>query len=260
MKRSTRYIKGLGNSALGLRIRDASTYWNFTTSGWVGTESSNTRVLLTEYPDAGDSVESNYQVSFTPPNGLYDIEIFVISTWETISTGDTSVGQIGDIYSLIGTAGAGLTSIGDSSGVSTLLERVSGNLTTTNGKVDINDKTGFSGVATNMVPDLSAEISAIKAKTDHLPTGIRKNIAQSNFAFYMRLSNNHISPATGKIISASRSIDGGAFVTCTNTATEIGNGFYKINLSASDLNGDIISLRFTTTEADATVITIKTTP
>ena len=57
----------------------------------------------------------------------------------------------------------------DSSGITTLLSRIAGALTITGGKVDVNDKTGFSGTATNMVPDVSADVTAIKAKTDNLP-------------------------------------------------------------------------------------------
>ena len=50
--------------------------------------------------------------------------------------------------------------------------------------------------------------------------------------------------------------------TCEATiaATEISNGLYKIDLAAADLNGDTVTLRFTGTGADATILTIATQP
>jgi len=89
-------------------------------------------------------------------------------------------------------------------------------------------------------------------------SGIQKNTALNNFSFFMYSSTDHVSGATGKTITAQRSIDGGAFASCANGASEVAYGFYKINLAAADLNGDMVSLRFTATGADPTVIVIKT--
>jgi hypothetical protein len=88
----------------------------------------------------------------------------------------------------------------------------------------------------------------------------KKNTALSNFPFYLVLSSDHVTPATGKTVSAYRSIDGGAFAACTNSPTEISNGFYKIDLSAADMNGDTISLRFSATGADQRPAIILTQP
>jgi hypothetical protein len=57
-------------------------------------------------------------------------------------------------------------------------------------------------------------------------------------------------PAPSLTVTATRSIDGAAFGACANSASEIGNGWYKINLAAADLNGAVIILRFTATGAD----------
>lgn len=105
---------------------------------------------------------------------------------------------------------------------------------------------------------LDALIDAIKAKTDNLPEGIKKNTSLNNFEFLMVLSSDHVTGAAGKTITATRSIDGGAFGACTNSASEVANGIYKINLAAADLNGDIITLKFTAADCDARIITIKT--
>lgn len=106
--------------------------------------------------------------------------------------------------------------------------------------------------------DIMTSIDAIQAKTDNLPEGIQKNTALSNFEFVMCSSSDHISPATGLTVTAQRSIDGGAFAACANSVTEVGSGVYKINLAGADLNGTVITLKFTATGADATLITVKT--
>lgn len=87
---------------------------------------------------------------------------------------------------------------------------------------------------------------------------IKKNTAFANFEFLMVDSVDHITPDTGLTITATRSIDGGAFAACTNAATEVSAGIYKIDLSAADLNGNFITLKFTAAGADARYIPIAT--
>lgn len=107
--------------------------------------------------------------------------------------------------------------------------------------------------------DHTASIAAIKAITDLLPSGIKKNTALTNFEFYMVLAADHISPATGKTIVCQRSIDGGAFANCnTVNATEVSAGVYKLDLAASDLNGNVITFKFTEALCDTRMVTIKT--
>jgi hypothetical protein len=105
---------------------------------------------------------------------------------------------------------------------------------------------------------VDTNVDAIKAKTDNLPDGIKKNTALNGFPFYMVDSTDDISGKTGLTVTASRAIDGAAFASCTNSPTEISGGAYKINLSASDLNGDTIMLKFTATGANDTILTIVT--
>lgn len=128
-----------------------------------------------------------------------------------------------------------------------------------------------SGLATqasvNTIDDfLDTEVAAILAAVDtevasilaSLPDGFTKNTAFSNFEFLMVDELDNVTGKTGLSITAARSIDGGAFAGCANTASEVANGLYKINLAASDLNGDMITFKFTSAGADATFITIKT--
>ncbi len=66
-------------------------------------------------------------------------------------------------------------------------------------------------------------------------------------------------PRTGLSVVPQRSIDGAAFGACDNAVSEVTNGWYKIDLSSSDLNGTVIALRFTATGAqdnDKTVVMV----
>lgn len=103
-------------------------------------------------------------------------------------------------------------------------------------------------------------ISAIKAKSDNLPGGVMRNTPLLNFTFTLFSSSDHITPITGRSVTAQRSLDGAAFAACSNGATEIGYGVYKINLTAADTNADMLALRFTAAGADPCNVTILTEP
>jgi len=93
-----------------------------------------------------------------------------------------------------------------------------------------------------------------------LPARITKNTALSAFSFIMVSSTDHVTPTTGLTVTATRSLDGAAFEACANAVSEIGSGWYKIDLAAADLNANIVALKFTATGADATNLTIPTQP
>ncbi len=105
--------------------------------------------------------------------------------------------------------------------------------------------------------NLPADVDQIKGD---LPSRITKNVALNNFMFLMIDSADHITGKTGLTVTAQRSIDGAAFASCANAVSEVSNGIYKINLAAADLNGNVITLLFTATGADARLITIVTQP
>jgi len=105
---------------------------------------------------------------------------------------------------------------------------------------------------------VGSNVTSIKAKTDLLPEGIKTNQALANFSFFMADATDHVTGKTGLAITAERSIDGGVFAACTNSASEIGSGFYKIDLAAADLAGTMVILRFAGSGADATAVTLKT--
>lgn len=93
---------------------------------------------------------------------------------------------------------------------------------------------------------------------------LKKNKPLSAYEFLMTDSTNH-NPATGKTVTVTRSIDGGAFAATTaGTATEITSpsavGIYKIDLSASDLNGTVVTLRMAATTCDDLFTTLILEP
>lgn len=86
--------------------------------------------------------------------------------------------------------------------------------------------------------------------------GIKKNTALSAYEFAMVDTSG--TPRTSLTVTATRSIDGGAFASCANSVSELSAGVYKIDLANTDLNGRVITLRFTATGAQDRLITIVT--
>lgn len=90
-------------------------------------------------------------------------------------------------------------------------------------------------------------------------TTFKKNAAKSSVMLYMELTAG--GPATGKTVTVQVSKDGGAFANITfgsGTATEVSNGFYKFDLSATELNADVVALKATATACNQTSATIFT--
>lgn len=125
----------------------------------------------------------------------------------------------------------------------------------TSGKVTVvtnDDKTGYAltGAADQSIADLI------------LPP---KNTAFSDIEFLFVAASDHVTPVTGATgTGVTRSIDGGAFGAGTGSLAEVGNGIYQYDASAADMNGSIITFRFTGTGGtpgapDDSFVTVKTT-
>lgn len=102
------------------------------------------------------------------------------------------------------------------------------------------------------------KVWATTARTLTSITGIQKNVALANFEFFMRDSTDHVSGKTGLTVTGTVSIDGAAFGALTNSVSEVASGVYKVSLAAADVNGSVITLKFTATGADPTLITVVT--
>lgn len=97
-------------------------------------------------------------------------------------------------------------------------------------------------------------LAAIKADTV-VPA---RNVAFSNMPILMVLTSDHATPATGLTVTGERSIDGGVFSSVAGTIAEVSNGIYKFNATQADMNGDIITFRFSSATADDIFLTIRT--
>ncbi len=167
--------------------------------------------------------------------------------------------------------GAGQSQIISAYNGSTKVATIAGTWATTPDSTSVFTIAAFGPVQATVSGTVNANViqwlgASVTADSGGLPqvtvgTGIKTNTALNGFQFVMTDSTNHNPLAgLGTGITAQRSINGGAFASCTNTPTEISNGLYTINLSASDLNGKTIDLRFSDTGADDLNILLITTP
>lgn len=109
-------------------------------------------------------------------------------------------------------------------------------------------------------PDYSQASESVVCQPVKMQNGqieVKKNQPLPAFMFVM-LDVVNQNPISGLAPVAQRSLDGGPFAQCDNLVTEVGNGFYKIDLTAADLNADVVGLRFYALGADDTLATIIT--
>ncbi len=108
------------------------------------------------------------------------------------------------------------------------------------------DAIGASEIAANAITSSElADSAAQKIRDEILPT---QNATFNNIMFLFVDSTDHVTPVTGATGTAvTRSIDGGSFASGTGTLAEVSNGIYQYDASAADMNGGIITFRFTAT-------------
>lgn len=183
----------------------------------------------------------------------------VQAVWDALTSALTTVGSIGKL--LVDNINATISSRLASASYTTppTVTQIRQEIDSNSTKLDATISSRSSQTSVDTIDDfLDTEIAAIKAKTDNLPSSVKKNTALSNFVFMMFDSADHVTPKTGLTVTATRAIDGGSFASCANSVSEVATGWYKINLAAADLNGDTIALKFTSTGADTTNIAITT--
>ena len=79
-------------------------------------------------------------------------------------------------------------------------------------------------------------------------TGVKKGVERT-VVFKMVDETDFATPETGLTVTAEISKDGGVFASCTNSVSEIANGWYKVTLTATEMNADEIVLKCTATGA-----------
>lgn len=90
--------------------------------------------------------------------------------------------------------------------------------------------------------------------------GVVKNSAFNNLTFLMVGSSDHYTGKTGLTVSGQRSLNASTFsaLSAGSTIDEVANGIYQVDLAAADVNGDIVTYKFSAAGADDTFVTIKT--
>ena len=111
--------------------------------------------------------------------------------------------------------------------------------------------------------DMQPRVVAIEVDTSTtLPALIDDLAVKKNTAgllhIEMVLTSDHVTPATGLIVTAQRLIDSGVYANVAGTITEVSNGAYRFDYLAADANGDVITWKFSSATADDTKLTFKT--
>jgi hypothetical protein len=119
-----------------------------------------------------------------------------------------------------------------------------------------NSATGFATAANQTT--MQSDVTAIKTKTDALPSQYKKGVAYSNFSTFIVLSSDSKTPGVGLTVTGQIQKDGGSFAALTNSITGIALGFYRVDLTAAEMTADTINLVFSATGADDRSMTIST--
>lgn len=93
--------------------------------------------------------------------------------------------------------------------------------------------------------------------TQDVTVGIKKGVAYT-IVFKMVDATDFATPETGITVVETISKDGGAFNACTNTFAEIANGWYKILLTATEMNANEIIFKGTSAgcaQSDRLIVT-----
>ena len=162
-----------------------------------------------------------------------DVDQIVASVSGAVGSVTGAVGSVtGSVGSVVGAVGSVTGAVGSVTG--NVGGNVVGSVASVTAAVTVgtnNDKTGYSLLN---------------------PVALKKNTALTAFMFLMLDSTDHVTPKTGLTVTATRSLDGAAFAACANAVSEVSNGWYKLNLDATDTNANVIAFKFTATGADAT--------
>ena len=212
----------------------ATGIWTDTTSGDFATTSSPGKILVNQmgstFTNTSSSIFSSAALANTPGSSL-TLSAIATAVWQDTTSGDFTVS--GSIGKSVFTAGAapGATGglvIAGSNAATTFATLTSTGLFTTNGVVAV-AQTGdnFAKLGTPAGASVSADIAGVLAQvTPPATIGI--------WPFIMVLTD-HFTRAPSKTVTAMKSVDGAAFVPCTNTVQEMANGWYYIDLTSADL-------------------------
>jgi len=123
------------------------------------------------------------------------------------------------------------------------------------------------GAIQSSLSSMASDIALIQGDIELLEINVsnlnkpKKNMPMDNFQFLMVDSGDLSSPKVGLInFTAMRCINDSAWEMMTNTVVEVAAGLYRIDLSAEDTNGDVITYKFSADGAVTRYITVMTAP
>lgn len=111
---------------------------------------------------------------------------------------------------------------------------------------------------------ISADIQTVDTVVDGIaadhPNRPTRNTTLNNFVFLMVDSTDFNTPETGLTITSEVSKDGGAFSATSNSVTEMSSGLYKINITSTEMDANVVVLKFTAAGAAQRTVIIYTQP
>jgi hypothetical protein len=100
-------------------------------------------------------------------------------------------------------------------------------------------------------------LDGVVADNPNRPT---QGVELANVMFMMVDATDLSTPETGVTVTATISKDGGAFASCTNSASEVSGGWYKITLTSTEMNAASIAVKFTGSGCAQRNIAFRTQP
>ncbi len=108
--------------------------------------------------------------------------------------------------------------------------------------VAMQDSLQWGGTATLPLSDMATSGQVSNA----LPIRIARGVMLQNFPLYLKSAADHITPMVSGIVSGQIARDAGAFGPLqSGNITEVGLGYYNVNLTSGDLNATTVKLVFT---------------
>lgn len=125
------------------------------------------------------------------------------------------------------------------------------------------DTTGINGDGMRGTDSAALATVCTDARLAHLTkditVGVKKNV-EYTIVFKMVDATDFATSETGITVTEEISKDGGAFSACTNAFSEIANGWYKITLTATEMNADEIIFKGTgagCAQCDRLIVTVS---
>lgn len=224
------------------------------TSGVV--KANLTQILGTALTETAGQIAAAFKKFFniaSPTSTMNEITLVDTVTTTTTATNLTNAPTAGDFTATM------KTSIGTAvaaSAVASVTGNVDGNVAGSVGSVT---------AAVSVTGDLSSTMKSSvttacnAATTVGVNSNVKKGAQLTAFSFTMTDSTTG-DEKTGLTVTSQIAKDGGTFASTTNSVTEMANGWYKITLTATEMNADQVALRFSATGAVTKDVLLVTQP